>query len=48
VCAESLEALQGHLADEPFTSNGVMVFSSTTEFFPRQNAVALNGWFGKR
>jgi uncharacterized protein YciI len=46
--AESPEALRELLAGEPFTSNGVMVFSSTTEFFPRQNAAALNDWFGKQ
>jgi uncharacterized protein YciI len=46
--AESLEALHDHLAGEPFTSNGVMTFSSATEFFPRQNAAALNDWFGKQ
>jgi uncharacterized protein YciI len=46
--AESREALALFLADEPFTSSGAMVFSSTTEFFPRQNSAALNDWFGKR
>ena len=46
--AESREALGELLAGEPFTSNGVMVFSSTAEFFPRQNAAALNGWLGKQ
>ena len=46
--AESLETLQGHLAGEPFTSNGALVFSSTTEFFPRQNTAALNDWLGKQ
>ena len=46
--AESPEALRGLLAEEPFTSSGVMVFSSTTEFFPRQNAATLNDWFGKQ
>jgi uncharacterized protein YciI len=46
--AESREALDAFLAGEPFTGRGVMVFSSVTEFFPRQNSPALNDWFGKR
>lgn len=46
--AESAEALRELLAGEPFTSNGVMVFAPAAEFFPRQNAAALNGWFGKQ
>jgi uncharacterized protein YciI len=46
--AESTEALVELLAKEPFTSNGVMIFSSTAEFFPRQHAAALNAWFEKQ
>ncbi len=43
--AESAENLQRYLAAEPYTSNGVMVFSSTAEFFPRQHSPLLAPWF---
>jgi uncharacterized protein YciI len=46
--AESLEALNEFLADEPFCKAKVMRFSRITEFEPVQHQPVLNDWFGKR
>ena len=43
--AESAEALREYLAAEPYTANGVMVFSAMAEFFPRQHSQLLGPWF---
>jgi hypothetical protein len=43
--SESAEDLRNYLAAEPYTSNGVMVFSAMTEFFPRQHSPLLTPWF---
>jgi uncharacterized protein YciI len=45
--AESLEALQAILADEPFTKAKKMRFSRITEFNPVQHQPVLKDWFGK-
>jgi peroxiredoxin/uncharacterized protein YciI len=45
--AESKEALEQLLANEPFVKAGKMKFSRITEFHPAQNAPVLNGWFEK-
>ena len=46
--AESLEALNEFLADEPFCKAKVMRFSRITEFEPVQHQPILNDWFGKQ
>ena len=43
--AGSAEDLRDYLAAEPYTRNGVMVFSAMTEFFPRQHSPLLGPWF---
>ena len=45
--AESLEELNGFLANEPYCKAGVMRFSKITEFNPVQHHSVLNDWFGK-
>lgn len=42
--AESAEELREYLAAEPYTGNGVMVFSAMSEFFPRQHSKLLDSW----
>jgi uncharacterized protein YciI len=46
--AESLEALNEFLADEPFCKAKVMRFSRITEFEPVQHQPILKDWFGKQ
>jgi len=43
--AESLEALQILLAEEPFVKAGKMRFSRITEFHPAQSQPFLADWF---
>jgi uncharacterized protein YciI len=45
--AESLEALQTILAEEPFTKAKKMRFSRITEFTPVQHQSVLKDWLGK-
>lgn len=43
--AESLDALNSYLADEPFVKANVMRFSQVTEFSAAQYQGFLNQWF---
>ncbi|HZQ48366.1 MAG TPA: YciI family protein [Verrucomicrobiae bacterium] len=45
--AESLEALNELLAEEPFVKAGKMRFSRITEFSAAQSQPHLRDWFGK-
>jgi uncharacterized protein YciI len=45
--AESRDALDRLLADEPFVKAGKMRFSRVTEFHPAQHVSELNSWFQK-
>jgi uncharacterized protein YciI len=45
--AESREALDRLLADEPFVKAGKMRFSRITQFNPAQSTSVLNSWFQK-
>lgn len=45
--AESKEALDSLLADEPFVQQHVLQFTRITEFSAAQSQDCLNGWFGK-
>ena len=46
--AESLEALQALLAEEPFVKAGKMRFSRITEFEPAQCQSFLSDWFNSQ
>src|SRR5580692_5167161 len=45
--AESLDALNAWLAEEPFCKAGLMRFAKIIEFNPVQHQPVLNEWFGK-
>ena len=45
--AQSLEALNAKLTEEPFIKAGKMRFSRITEFSAAQSQPFLNDWFGK-
>ena len=45
--AESLEALNELLAEEPFVKAGKMRFKRITEFSAAQSQPCLQAWFGK-
>ncbi len=45
--AESLEALNALLTEEPFVKASKMRFKRITEFFPAQSQPELKKWFGQ-
>lgn len=45
--AESLEALNAYLAEEPFVKAKVMLFNRVTEFSPAQYQGFLKDWFNR-